>query len=76
LPVLKYGTEFSLTSARVAPGPRRTMLDRKVAEAAQFDPVAASHSGDDGVKDGVYDIIDVTMKEVRVLAGNAHKFGT
>ena len=64
------------SGARVASEPGRTMSDREDAEAAQFNPVAARHGDDDSVKDDVYDIIDVTMKEVPVLARNAlHKLG-
>jgi hypothetical protein len=52
------------------------MLDRKVAEAAQFDPVTTRHCGNDSIENGVYDIIDVTVIEMRVVAGNAlHKLG-
>ena len=57
------------SSARVAPGPCQTMLDRKVAEAEQFDPIAARHCGADRIENGAHDVFDVTMQEVRVLAG-------
>jgi hypothetical protein len=52
------------------------MSDRKVAEAAQFDPVSTRHSSDDGVENGIYDALDVTTVEVPVLVSNAlHKLG-
>jgi hypothetical protein len=45
------------------------MLDRKVAEAEQFDPIAARHCGADRIENGAHDVFDVTMQEVPVLAG-------
>ena len=73
LPVLKNGTCFLSTEtwAPVAAGAGRTVLDREGAEAAQLDPVAARECVDDLAKDGVDDIFDVTLVEVRILCRNA-----
>ena len=53
--------------ARIAPGAGRPVLDREGAEAAQLDPVAARHRGDDLIEDGVDDVLDVALIEMRVL---------
>jgi hypothetical protein len=53
--------------ARIAPGARRPLLHREGAEAAQFHPVTARHSGNDLTEDGVDDILDVALIEMRVL---------
>jgi len=42
----------------------------KAAEAAQLDPVAARHGGDDLAQDRIHDILDVTLIEMRILLGN------
>ena len=61
--------------ARVAAGPRRALLHRKRAEAAQLDTIATRHRGDDLAKDRVDDVLDVTLLEVRILIGNfLHEF--
>ena len=53
--------------ARIAAGARRTVLDREGAEAAQLDTVAARQRGGDLVEDGVDDVLDVALIEMRVL---------
>ena len=53
--------------ARIAPGARRALLDRKCAETAQFDPVAARHRRDDLPQYGIDDILDVALVEVGIL---------
>src|ERR1700689_5544586 len=62
--------------ARIAPRPGRPLLHREGAEAAQLDPIAARHGGDDLAEDGVDDVLDVTLIEMRILGGNAlNEFG-
>ena len=62
--------------ARIAAGARRALLHREGAEAAQFDPIAARHGGDDLAEDGVDDVLDVALIKMRVLRGNAlNEFG-
>src|SRR5260370_82150 len=62
--------------ARITPGTGRAMLHRERPEAAQLDPVAARHGGDDLAQDGVDDVLHVTLVEVRVLRGDAlHQLG-
>ena len=62
--------------ARIAAGARRAMLDRKGAETAQLDPVAARQRGGDLIEDRVHDLLDVPLIEVRVLLGDAlNEFG-
>ena len=52
---------------RVAPGARRTLLDRKRAEAAQLHAVCACQCGDDLAEDGVDDVLDVALIKMWVL---------
>src|SRR5215213_5596103 len=62
--------------ARVAPGAGRPILDREGAEAAQLDPVAARHRGDDLVEDRVDDVLDVALIEMRIGRRNMlYQFG-
>src|SRR5262245_55134704 len=62
--------------ARIAPGPGRTILDGERSEAAQLDAVAARHRGDDLAKNGIDDVLDVALVEMRVLRGDAlHELG-
>jgi hypothetical protein len=64
------------SGARIAPGARRTLLDREGAEAPQLDAIAARHRGDDLAQDGVDDLLDVALIEVGILRRNTlHKFG-
>src|SRR5688572_8720184 len=64
------------TGARIASGTRGSVLDRKRSEAAQLDTVPARHGGDDLAEDGVDDVLDVALVEVRVRSGDAlHKLG-
>src|SRR3989442_5993998 len=61
---------------RIAPGTRRAVLDRKRAEAAQLDPIAARHGRDDLAENGVDDVFHVALVEMRVLRGDAlHELG-
>src|SRR4029079_2272948 len=53
--------------ARVASALRGAVRDRKRAEAAQLDAVAACERGRDLAKDGVDDVLDVALVQVRVL---------
>src|SRR6266581_2119696 len=53
--------------ARIAPGAGRPVLDRKGAEAAQLDAIAAGERGDDLAQDGIDDVLDVALIEMRVL---------
>src|SRR4029077_1808434 len=52
---------------RGAPGARRTLLDRKRAEAAHRHAVTACQCGDDFAQDGVDDVLDVALIKMRVL---------
>src|SRR5579883_472399 len=64
------------SGARVAPRAGRTVLDREGAEAAQLDPVAARHRGDDLAQDGVDDVLDIALIEVRILRRDTlHQLG-
>jgi hypothetical protein len=47
------------------------VLHRKGAEATQLDAVAFGHGAGDLAKNGVDDIFDVALVEVRVLGGNS-----
>jgi hypothetical protein len=57
--------------ARVAPGARRTVLYRKCAETAQLDAVTARKCGDDFIENGVDDVLDIPLIQVRVVLGDA-----
>src|SRR5436305_3903674 len=57
--------------ARIAPRARRAVLYRKRAETAQFDAVAARQCGDDFIENGVDDVLDIPLVEVRVVLGDA-----
>src|ERR1700728_654359 len=62
--------------ARIAAGTRRTPFHRERAEAAELHAVTACHRRDDLSKDGVDDLLHVTLIEVRIVFGNAlYKFG-
>src|SRR5215468_7304891 len=62
--------------ARVAAGAGGAILDRERAEAAQLDPIAARHGGGDLAEDGVDDVFDVALVEMRVLRRDAlHELG-
>src|SRR6188508_2727814 len=64
------------SGAGIAAGPRRAVLDRKSAEAAQFDAVAARHRRDDLAENGIDDVFDVALVEMRVLRRYAlHELG-
>jgi hypothetical protein len=47
------------------------VLDRKGSEAPQLDTVALGHGAGDFSEDGVDDILDVALIEMRVLGGNS-----
>src|SRR5436309_4857113 len=53
--------------ARITPGAGRPVLDRESAEAAQLDAIAAGERGDDLAQDGIDDVLDVALIEMRVL---------
>src|SRR5438552_19059816 len=53
-------------SARVAAGAGRTVLDREGTEAAQLDAIAARQGARDFVQDGVDDVLDVALVQVRI----------
>src|SRR5579859_6170 len=62
--------------ARVAAGPRRTMLHGKRAESAQLDPVAARQRSHDLIENRVHDVFDIPLIEMRVVLGNTlNEFG-
>src|SRR5262245_22196710 len=62
--------------ARVASGPGRAILHGEGSEAAQLDAVAARHRGDDLAENGIDDVLDVALVEMRVLRGDAlHELG-
>src|SRR5215469_374727 len=62
--------------ARIAPRAGRAMLHREGPEAAQLDPVAARHGGDDLAQYRVDDVLDVALIEMRILRGDAlHQLG-
>jgi hypothetical protein len=50
---------------------RRSVLHGKGAEATQFDAVAFGHGAGDLAENGVDDIFDVALVEVRILGGNS-----
>ena len=52
--------------ARIAAGASRTVLHRESAETAQLDAVAARHRRDDLAEDGVNDVLDVALVEMRI----------
>src|SRR5215470_1864390 len=61
---------------RVAPGARRTVLDREGAEPAQFDSVATRHRRDNLAENGVDDVLHVALIKMRVLRRDAlHELG-
>ena len=55
------------SGAGIAAGPRRTVLDRKSAEATQFDAVAARHRRDELVDNGIEGVLDIALVQMRVL---------
>src|SRR5262245_63217110 len=57
--------------ARVAPGPRRAVLDGEGAETAQLDAIAARHCRDDLAENGVDDVFHVALVEMGVLRRDA-----
>src|SRR5882757_2369225 len=64
------------SSAGIATGAGRAILDGERAEAAQFDAVTARHRSDDLAEDGIDDILDVALVKMRVLRRDAlHELG-
>jgi len=64
------------TGARIAAGAGRAMLDRKCAEAAELDPVAARESSDDFIENRVHNVLHIPLIEMRVVLGDTlNKFG-
>jgi hypothetical protein len=55
----------------ISAGSRRPVLHRKGAEATQLDAVTFGHGAGDLAKNGVDDIFDVALVEVRILGGNS-----
>jgi hypothetical protein len=55
--------------ARIASHARRTVLHRKGAEAAQFDAITPRHGIADLIEDGVDDVLDVALEQMRILVG-------
>src|SRR5436309_9059487 len=53
--------------ARITPGAGRPVLDRESAEAAQLDAIAAGERGDDLAEDGIDDVLDIALIQMRVL---------
>src|SRR4029077_16790839 len=59
----------------MAAGARRALLNRKRAEAPQFDAIAARHRRDNLAENGVDDILDVALIQMGVLCGDPlHQF--
>src|SRR5581483_6896110 len=56
--------------ARIAAGASGTMLDRESTKATQLNSVAARHRAGDLAEDGVEDVLDVALIEMRILSGN------
>src|SRR4029077_10303863 len=64
------------TGARIASSPSRAIFDGESSEAAQLNAVAARHRGDDLAENGIDDVLDVALVEMRVLRGDAlHELG-
>src|SRR5690606_30476044 len=62
--------------ARIAADTGRPVLDREGAEAAQFDPITPRHGIADLVENGVDDVLDIALEQMRVLRGELFdKFG-
>src|SRR5258706_333362 len=62
--------------ARVAPLPRRSILDRERPEAAQLDPVAARQRAHDLIEDDIDDALDVAVIKIGVCSRNTlYEFG-
>jgi hypothetical protein len=59
-----------IAGARIAPLPRRPVLDREGAEAAQLDPVATGQRSRDLIENDVDDALDVALEEVWVGCGH------
>src|SRR5438477_11803564 len=59
------------TGARIATGARWAILHGKCAEAAQFDAIAACQRGDDLVENGVDDVLDIPLVEMRAVLSDA-----
>src|SRR6185437_653134 len=57
-----------LAGARVAPNAGRAVFDRKGAEAAELHAIATGHRVADLIEDGVDDVLDVALKQMRILA--------
>src|SRR5579871_4221189 len=57
--------------ARIAAGASLALLGRERAEAAQFDPLATSERVCDLAKDGVDDVLDVALIEMRIAGRHA-----
>jgi hypothetical protein len=55
----------------ISTGSRRPVFHRKGAEATQLDAVAFGHGAGNLAKNGVDDIFDVTLVEMRILGGNS-----
>ena len=53
--------------ARIAARACRSFLHRKCAETAQLDAVAVRHGRNDLVEDGIDDVFDVALIEMRIL---------
>src|SRR5258706_7350789 len=66
--LLGHGTLAA--GARVPPDTGRPVLDRKGTETAEFHPVATRERRRDLFQDGVDDMLDVTLIEMRVLLGD------
>ena len=59
------------SSFRVTTDPSRPHFDAECTKASQFYSLAASHSSDDLIKDGVDEPISIPHVKVRILCGNA-----
>ena len=74
LPALNCGHVFLadidlLAGAWIAADAGRPVLHREGAEAAQLDPVATRHGVADLIEDGVDDVLDITLEQMRILVG-------
>src|SRR5690606_14822819 len=58
-----------LARPRIAPEAGRSVLHREGTESAQLHPVTARHRVPNLAEDGVDDILDVALEEMRILVG-------
>lgn len=57
-------------SAWIASHARRALFHTECPETTQFNALVTSHSGGDFCQNGLHDVIDITVIQLRILVGN------